>query len=190
MYIPLISVSAAAALIMVFIPLLRCAFFFSSFSELVLAPCGLLALFFSISPLALPPLLSVVVGYRPPSVSPPVLLGFHSLSFAHFPLSPCCRCSRSLLVIFLSLCRVLSLSRCCVRLRFLVTMRLLSPCPCCQCRGVGSVRVRRGRLHSLVTERQWQLAGCRRVATQEGHMQHTRWLPISPSAHHARFVSY
>jgi hypothetical protein len=58
------------------IPLLQYAPFFSSFSELVLAPCGLLALVFSISPLALPPLLSGDVGYLPPPVSLPVLLGF------------------------------------------------------------------------------------------------------------------
>jgi hypothetical protein len=70
MYISLISVSAAAVLVVVFISLLRRASFFSSFSELVLvlAPCGLLALFFSISPLVLSPLLSVVVSYRPPSL--------------------------------------------------------------------------------------------------------------------------
>ena len=66
MYIPLISVSVAAALVVVFILLLRCAPFFSSFSELVLAPCGLLALVFSIFSLALSPLLTVVVGYLPP----------------------------------------------------------------------------------------------------------------------------
>jgi hypothetical protein len=69
MYIVLISVSAAAALVVISVLLLRCASFPSSFLELVLAPCGLLALFFSISPLALSPLLSVVVGYRPPFVS-------------------------------------------------------------------------------------------------------------------------
>jgi hypothetical protein len=60
MYIPLISVSAAAALILIIILFLWCASFFSSFSELVIAPCGLLALFFAMSPLALSPLLSVV----------------------------------------------------------------------------------------------------------------------------------
>ena len=54
MYIPLMSVSAAAALILIAIVLRCCASFFSSFSELVIVPCGLLALFFAMSPLASP----------------------------------------------------------------------------------------------------------------------------------------
>ena len=107
MYITLISVRVAAALIMIFIQRLRCASFSSSFSELVLALCGRLAFLFSISPLALSPLLSVVVLYRPPSVSPPVLL------VVRFPLPLLCVspfrlavASRPLLVIALPLCLV------------------------------------------------------------------------------------
>jgi hypothetical protein len=74
MYIPLISVSAAAALVLVVIVLRCCASFFSSFSELVIAPCGLLALFFAMSPLALFSVLlllsllsAVIVGLLLPS---------------------------------------------------------------------------------------------------------------------------
>jgi hypothetical protein len=78
MYIPLISVTVAAALILIFILLLRCASFFSSFSELVIAPCGLLALVFSISPLALSPLLSVLGCCWLP---PPLCVAFRVLRF-------------------------------------------------------------------------------------------------------------
>jgi hypothetical protein len=109
MYITLISVSVAAALIVIFIPLLRYASFFHFFlgagARSLWSPRPRFLDFFS-------RVVPVAHGRcwlsSSPSVSLPVLLGFPPLFF-RFLLSSCYRCSWALLVFALPLWLVPSL---------------------------------------------------------------------------------